>query len=511
MAEQKQAPTGPDFTRGVRTADLGSEDKLLGHVGDEPVLLVRRADELFAVGALCTHYHGPLADGLVVGETVRCPWHHACFSLRTGEPVRAPAFDAVACWRVERDGERVVVQEKLPELKPRPRLEAARHPESVVIVGAGAAGFAAADMLRREGYGGPVTMISADRHAPYDRPNLSKDYLAGKAPEDWLPLRDADYYASQAVTLMLEARVTGIDTSDRQILLESGARQRYGALLLALGGDPIRLTVPGADTGRIHYLRSLDDSRAIAAALPSIRQVVIVGASFIGLEVAASLRLRNVDVHVVAPEVRPMEKILGPEVGDFIRTLHESHGVAFHLGETVAAVDGASVTLSGGATVHADLIVVGIGVRPALSCVTNTPIALDRGITVNEYLETNVPGVFAAGDIARWPDPHTGERIRVEHWVVAERQGQAAARNILGTRERFDAVPFFWSQHYDVTINYVGHAEQWDAIDRDGEIAAQDCTLSFRRGGRTLAVATIGRDLDSLRSELELEQATVPL
>jgi len=508
MTEKRKGPAGPDLTKGVRVTELRDKGALVGHVGDDEVLLVHREGAVFAVGAHCTHYHGPLVDGLVIGETVRCPWHHACFDLRTGEPLRPPALDPIACWRVDRDGDRVVVTTKAPAPPPRHMAADAKHPESIVIVGAGAAGFAAADMLRREGYDGPVTMVSADADAPYDRPNLSKDLLAGTAREDWMPLRRADYYATRQVTLSLNTRVTALDTTARQLTFENGTTQPYGSLLLAVGADPVKLTVPGADGRRIHYLRSFADSRAIIQAASAAKRAVVIGASFIGLEVAASLRTRGLEVHVVAPDARPMEKILGADLGDFVRTIHERHGVVFHLGETVASIDDRSVALTGGASLDADLIAVGIGVRPVVGFIEKAGIAVDRGVNVDEYLETSAAGVFAAGDIARWPDPHTGERIRVEHWVVAERQGQTAARNILGMRERFEAVPFFWSQHYDVTINYVGHADKWDTIELDGDIEKQDCALTYRREGRALAVATVGRDLASLQGEVELERWT---
>ena len=258
----------------------------------------------------------------------------------------------------------------------------------------------------------------------------------------------------------------------------------------------------------MHYLRSFADARAIVDKTKAARHVVVVGASFIGLEVSASLRARGIAVDVVAPDHVPLERVMGQEVGRFIQTLHEAQGVVFHLGQTVTRVDGRTVTLSDGTTLDADFVVMGVGVRPATALAEHAGLALDRGIAVNEYLETSVPGIFAAGDVARWPDRRSGERIRVEHWVVAERQGQVAARNMLGFQERFDAVPFFWSQHYDVTINYVGHAEQWDAVQIDGTLESRDCSVTYSRGGRKLAVATISRDRESLQAELAFERMT---
>ncbi len=499
-----------DLRSGIALGDLADGGIVLGKVEAEEVILVRRGDEFFAVGAQCTHYHGPLAEGLIVDDTVRCPWHHACFSLRTGEAVRAPALDPVPCWRVERIGDKAFVREKLAGPTPRrssPAKVSAGTPASVVIIGGGAAGLAAADMLRREGYQGDVTMISADDSPPCDRPNLSKDFLAGTAPDDWIPLRAPEYYAERDIDLVLDSRASSIDVRQKRVQLEGGRQVEFGVLLIATGAEPVRLDIPGATASQIHYLRTFADSRAIVAKTATAKCAVVVGASFIGLEVAASLRARGIAVHVVGPESVPLERVLGRDVGGLVRDLHESHGVAFHLGKTVDRIDGSRVTLSDGTRLNADFVALGVGVRPSIALAEQAGLAIDRGITVDAYLETSARGVFAAGDVARWPDRHSGDRIRVEHWVVAERQGQVAARNILGQRQPFDAVPFFWSQHYDVAINYVGHAEHWDAIAIDGSLAARDCAVSYKRGDRTLAVATISRDRDSLRAERAFELA----
>jgi apoptosis-inducing factor 3 len=509
MAAEQSKPKGPDLTRGVPLDSLGEGVMVGGHVGEDAVLLARRGDELFAIGATCSHYGGPLAEGLLVGDTVRCPWHHACFSLRTGEALAAPAFNPMPRWRVEqRDGTAFVREKIEPAGKgdPGKARRQSTQPDRVVIVGGGAAGFAAAEMLRREGFSGRLTLFSSDDAAPYDRPNCSKDYLAGNAPEDWIPLRPPEFYKEQSIELELRSEVAAIDARARHVTLANGRTVPFDRLLLATGAEPVRLDIPGADQPHVYVLRSLADSRAIIAKAQSARRAVVLGASFIGLEVAASLRARKIQVHVVAPDRRPLERVLGREFGDFIRAIHEEHGVAFHLEETATAIDAEHVKLKGGARLAADLVVVGIGVRPRIQLAEGAGLKIDRGVAVNEYLETSAPGIFAAGDIARWPDAHSGEHLRIEHWVVAERQGQTAARNMLGQQQRFSEVPFFWSQHYDVPINYIGHAEKWDGLDIEGDIQGRDCLVRYRRNGKVLAVASIFRDVENLREEAAMER-----
>src|SRR6516164_3137264 len=243
----------PDLKRGVPLASIPDGGKLLGVVDGEDVLLVRRGTELCAVGAHCTHYHGPLAEGLVVDDEVRCPWHHACFSLRTGEALRAPALDPIQCWHIAQVGENVFVKERVVAAAPK-RVPTAGHTSSIVIIGGGAAGLAAADMLRREGCSGQLTMISADSAPPCDRPNLSKDFLAGTAPEEWIPLRPPEWYSDRKIDLVLNSRVVSLDTKQKKINSEDGTTYEYGALLLVTGADPIKLPLAGASPSQSFYL-----------------------------------------------------------------------------------------------------------------------------------------------------------------------------------------------------------------------------------------------------------------
>ncbi len=488
----------PDLAQGVTLADFDDRGLLKGRVGDETVLLAHVNGEVYAVGASCTHYGGPLDQGLVVGDTVRCPWHHACFSLRTGEALGAPAFDPVPCWHVVRKGDLVAVRERVSATPAVHTPLSTSSGHRIVIVGGGAAGFACAEMLRRRGHDGSITMLSDDSDAPCDRPNLSKDYLAGNAPEEWIPLRSSEFYTENRIDLRLGTRVTSIDVSGRSVVTENGRAYRFDRLLLATGAEPVRLPIPGSDRDHVLTLRSLADSRAVVARAGTAKSAVVLGSGFIGLEVAASLRTRGLDVHVVSLDERPLERVLGAGLGDFIRGLHEQHGVRFHMGTSIASISDTVVRLTNGTDLAADLVISGVGVRPRMALAEAAGLAVDRGVLVNACLETNVPGIFAAGDIARWPGDTGDQTHRIEHWVVAERHGQVVAENMLGVQTPYRDVPFFWSAHYDVTIRYAGYARRWDTISIEGDIAAQDCLVSYVKDGTVLAVAAMGRDAEVL-------------
>jgi NADPH-dependent 2,4-dienoyl-CoA reductase/sulfur reductase-like enzyme/nitrite reductase/ring-hydroxylating ferredoxin subunit len=489
---------GPDLSKGAPLSSVPDGGMLLGHAKGEAVLVARRADKLYAVGATCSHYSGPLAEGLFVGETVRCPWHQACFDLKTGAP-SAPAFNAIPCYRVEQRGDLVVVGDKLTPPAPAKIASPAR----VVIVGGGASGAMAAEALRRFGYAGSITLIGAEATPPVDRPNLSKDYLAGTAPEEWMELRGRDFYGEQQIDFRIGRRATSLDLERRSVVLDDNSRIDYDALVLATGGEPVRLDVPGAD--RVHYLRTLAQSKAIIAAATSARRAVVVGSSFIGLEVAASLRTRGLEVDVVGIETQPLERVFGVELASFVRELHGAKGVRFHLGRRTKSFDDKHATLDDGTQLDADLVVAGIGVRPRVELAQAAGLPVDRGVLVDEQLRA-APNVYAIGDIARFPDRRSGEHVRVEHWAVAQRHGEEVAHAILGQPFR-RRTPFFWSVHYDLTINYVGHAEGFDRVRIDGDLKKRDALVRYERAGKLLAAATIGRDLAALEIARELEEA----
>ncbi len=504
MAEDKaQTLSGPDLSSGVEFGRLVENEPLLGHFDGEPVILVRQGEQVFATGAICTHYGGPLAEGLVAGGTIRCPLHHARFSLRTGEAEGAPALNPLSCFKVRRqDGMVMIEEQKAADF----RVACPLNPSSVVIVGAGASGAACADMLRAKGYAGPITLAGDEEPGPVDRPNLSKDFLAGTATEDWIPLRTREYYESIQVELLTGDPAVRISPAEHRVSLRSGRTLSYGSLLLATGAEPRSLSIEGADLPHVCRLRTLADSKAIIAKAERARTCAVIGSGFIGLEVAASLRHRGLQVSIIGQDSVPLGNVLGADLGRFIQKLHEEHGVRFLLNATPRAIGEDRVDLGDEQFVEAELVILGVGVSPRTSLAEAAGIQVDNGVIVNETLRANAPDVFAAGDLARYYESVSGEQVRIEHWVTAERQGQAVARSMLGIGGVFREAPFFWSQHYDVTIAYVGHAASWDNCEVKGDLEKHDACAIYRRNGRTIAVATIGRDRLSLSVEVALEQ-----
>ena len=408
---------------------------LAGVVGEDRVFAWRNGNLLKAYSANCPHLGAPLNEGVVIGATIRCPWHHACFNLATDEATAAPAFDALLEYPVMLDDGRFSVR---PARVQPPRRIGRREVSlgTMAIVGGGAAGFAAADAIRKIGWRGGVTIFSDEAEQPYDRTLLTKDYLEGAFGDDRLPIARHSL-VDLGVDFEGDASVQQIEPEHKRLRLANGDERSYEKLLLATGAAPRRLDVPGGDLPHVMVLRSLRDCRRILANVISGARVAVVGGSFIAMEAAASLFGRGLSVDVIAPEEHPLEKVFGRELSDLILETHARKGVRLHLDSRVARIEDKQVLLQGGERIDADIVVVGIGVEPRLQLAEGAGLTLDRGVVVNSRLQTSDPNIFAAGDIARWPDPHTGENIRVEHWVVAERQGQVAGREYARPRPGF--------------------------------------------------------------------------
>jgi NADPH-dependent 2,4-dienoyl-CoA reductase/sulfur reductase-like enzyme/nitrite reductase/ring-hydroxylating ferredoxin subunit len=504
------AVAGPDLEAGVKLADIPADGVLVGHVGETQVLLARVDGKVRAFNASCTHYGGPLGEGVRVGDTIGCPWHHACFSLKTGEAQGAPAFFPLDRWKVELKWGKAVVKKREKPRKPKPAKLGAKPPERVIIIGGGAAGFACAERLRGLGWKGELTLLSDDQDLPVDRPNLSKDYLAGSAPEEWMPLRDEAFYREQEIDLRLAQTVAAVDPGVRKVMLEDGQSLPYDALLIATGAEPVRLDGL-KDAKDVFTLRSFADCRAIIARAARARAAIVVGAGFIGMEAAASLNARGLDVHVVAPEQVPMERQLGPELGRFLAGLHRANGVELHLGRTVASFEGGRARLDDGSEIAGDFLLVGVGVRPRVELARRAGLRVDHGVKVDGRMRTSAPGssalgIWAAGDIAEYPDPRTGEAVRIEHWVVAERQGQVAAEDMLGVKTAYEDAPFFWTHQFGAELRVSGLAGHFDEVEVDGSIEDRDCEVRYLKGGRLTAVATLGRDKANLEQAVAWER-----
>ena len=470
-------------------------------VDDHKILLVKVKGEVYAVGATCTHYGAPLEDGLLSDDRVVCPWHQAAFSIKTGDMLEPPALDSLPRYEVRVDGDDIIVA--LPESAEPHRQPAmtsfdpSADSRTYVILGAGAAANAAAQTLREDGFQGIIVMITPENRLPYDRPNLSKDYLQGTAEPEWMPLRPQEFYRDNGIEVRLNATVKAVEIPTRTVTFESGEQLEYDKLLIATGSAPRSLPVPGADLDNVFTLRSFDDSDAIIAATQQAKKAVVVGASFIGMEAAFSLTERNLAVTVVAPEQVPFEHVFGPEVGELFRSAHERNGVAFKLGEQVEKIEGndsvETVVLKSGERLECDLAVIGIGVKPVTGFIKGLPgLADDGSIIVDEYFSA-AENVYAAGDIARFPDWRTGERLRIEHWRTAQQQGRQAAHNMAGRGTPYTAVPFFWTMQAGLSIGYIGHAADWDSTIVYGSIAEKDFLVFYVKGDRILAAAASGR------------------
>ena len=501
----------------ANTSDLNSGEMKEFSAGETRILLARVRDQFHAVSGSCPHYGGNLAEGALCGTHVVCPLHHAVFNVVNGDLEEPPALDALVSYEVRVEGERLMV--RVPdEVSDRRVIALAKRDVTAdsrqfVIIGAGAAGYAAAQTLREEGFRGHIVMITREDRAPYDRPNLSKDYLHGHADPEWMPLRPQEFFAEHDIQLVLNREVTRVDARAKTIVFEGGETMDYDALLVATGGAPVRLNIPGSDLKNVCVLRSFADADSIIETAGRSRRAVVVGASFIGMEAAYSVRERGLDVTVVAPSQEPFEVTLGNEVGAVFRREHERHGVRFKLGSIVYRFEGShnveAVTVDSGESIETDMVVVGVGVRPVTHFLEGVELDQAGGVVVDSHLRA-ADGLYAAGDIVSFVDLRTGERLRIEHWRTAQQQGRVAARNMLGRELPFEGVPFFWTQQFDLTLRYVGHAASWDEIVYQGDVSSHDFLAFYVKENRVLAVAGMNRDRELAAVEVLMKLDRLP-
>jgi len=502
----------------TKSSELADGEMKQVSAGGTDLLLARVKGKYHAVAAYCPHYGAPLADGVLNGERVVCPWHHSCFNITTGDLQEPPALDALPHYEVKLENDQVIV--RIPDditdrRTPKMTKRDSQDERLFVIAGGGAAGYTAAQTLREDGYKGRVVLITREKRLPYDRPNLSKDYLQGNAKPEWMPLRAAEFYAEYGIEVLHEKEIDQIDTRKQTINFTDGDTLLYNSLLLATGGTPQRLNVPGSDLKNLFVLRSFDDADAIIQAAQPASRAVIIGASFIGMETAASLVLRQLSVTVVAPGQVPFEKTLGNEIGKLIQQAHENHGVQFRLSASAARFEGddavKAVVLDSGDRIETDLVILGVGVKPATDFLTGVELLKDRSVIVDQHMRA-ASGFYAAGDIASFPNPRTGERQRIEHWRTAMQQGRVAAHNMAGKDVSYESVPFFWTQQFDLGLLYVGHTVGWDEIVFEGDVSAHDFLAFYVKADRVQAVAGMNRDKDLAAVEelMRLDQMPSP-
>lgn len=494
----------------AKVFDLQDGDMKEVKVGETTVLLSRIKGEFHAVGGICSHYGGNLAEGTCKGERVYCPWHMSAFNMITGDLEEPPGLDAVPRFEVRIEGEDVIVSvpegagdRRVPTMA---KQNAAADPRTFVILGAGAAGLAAGEALRQDGFQGRVVMITQEKRLPYDRPELSKNYLAGANPQEVLWLRPREFFAAHDLEIFLEKKVTRVEAAAKSLTFADGAVMNYDALLLASGGVARPLEAPGGELANVFTLRNTEDAEAIMAAAQEGANAVIVGASFIGMETAGSLSARGCKVTVVAPGPVPFQRTLGPEIGRMWQQVLEENGVSFRLGARVTRLEGQgrveAVVLDNGEELPADLVIAGVGVKPATEMLRGVPLNPDGSVTVDERLRV-ADGLYAAGDIARFPDWRTGELIRIEHWRLAMQHGRVAAHNMAGKETAFRDVPFFWTERLDIHFQYVGYASSWDEIIYQGDPAGRDFLAFYVKNQRVLAVAGC-RHLQEMTAIIEL-------
>ena len=479
------------------------------------ILLTKVDNKIFAVGASCTHYGAPLEDGVLFNGKIICPWHHACFSAKNGDLIEPPALNSLPNYSVKIENENIIVM--LPE-----EIESSRTPSmskrdnenlnTNVIIGGGAAGNAAAQSMREAGFTGGITIITQENRSPYDRPNLSKDYLAGEAEKEWMPLRPKEFYDEYDINIMYQKKVVGINNERKVVILEKDEEVSFEKLLIATGGVPIKLDVPGANLSNIFYLRSHDNSDEIIEGANNKSKIVIIGSSFIALESASSLKKRlNSDITVISHAEIPFKNILGDEIGKMIQSTHEKNGIKFKLNSTVKKFEGKTkvekIILESGEIIETDLVIIGIGVKPETSFLRDFKLENDGSILVNKYFEVE-ENMYAAGDMVTFHNSTENSKMRIEHWRTAEQHGRIAGFNMAGRKAEYTSVPFFWTQQDGINLNYVGHATKWDDIITWGNVDSKDFISFYFNDNKLLAAVAMNHDkeMDAIEALMIMEK-----
>lgn len=497
--------------------DLKNGEMKAFSIGNGNKILLSKIDNEFnAIAAYCTHYGAPLEEGVLNGDTIVCPWHHACFNAKSGDLLEPPARDSLP-------GYEVILKDKDVFVKVPDELEASRMPSmskkdendksTYVIIGGGASGNAAAQAMREAGFKGSIKMITQEDKFPYDRPNLSKDYLQGTAEAEWMPLRSEVFYKEYGIEILFNKKVKSVDSENNSIAFDNGEEIKFDKLLIATGGTPRKLNIPGSDLNNIYYLRSFADSDEIINKAKDSKKAVVIGASFIAMESAHSLTERGLKVTVVAPEEIPFERVFGKEIGSLFKRQHEAKGVEFKLGRNVKSFEGGgninNVVLDNDEKIQTDLVLAGIGVRPVTDFIKNLPLQKDGGLKVDEHFKVK-NNIYAAGDIAEYKDWRTKELIRIEHWRTAEQHGRNAGFNIAGKNIPFKGVPFFWTVQAGITLNYVGHAKEWDETFIDGNVDSQNFICYFLNNDKIYAAAGVNKDKELAAIEALMKKDKMP-
>jgi NADPH-dependent 2,4-dienoyl-CoA reductase/sulfur reductase-like enzyme/nitrite reductase/ring-hydroxylating ferredoxin subunit len=485
-----------DWTKVAQEKELKEGIPVAVTLDEKKIMLVRIKGKIHACGNECSHYGAPLTDGLLLDHVVTCPWHNARFDVTTAKMVSAPGLNDLPSYETKvKDGE-VYVR---PTGSAAIAMPEGQDRRTFLIIGAGASGNAAAEMLRREGFAGRIVMVTGEPDRPYDRTMLSKDFLSGEAPAKWLPLRGEKFYNRLQIELLTNHVVQSLDPGTLSVAFEDGSRLKGDGLLLATGGIPRKPDIAGAQLNGCFTLRSLQDCQAVISSCEQAQRAVILGASFLGLEVAASLRSRDLEIHVAAPERVPLAPVFGERVGMRMQRIHEENGVCFHLGQTVQEIRGRGdgkvreVILADESRLKADLLILAVGVRPAVDYLSGTGLVKNGGVPVDSFLETEKEGIYACGDIAMVPDRLTGEMRRVEHWVEAQRQGQHAARSMLGKKNPYENIPFFWSRQFGQSLKYIGYAPKFQKVVFRGKVDDASFLAGYYEDGSLKAVAGIGK------------------